>query len=189
MRKISWSYAWVDWTCLPQAPRNETEEKYFRKMLRNIPALIRDCGFQWRYPRFHPRAWVLYEIADFYYNHDHTAFYVTDDIMKIHAHIKEILVIGVREVVNKYGYKCTVESGLEILISWMEIMTILYKINPDVTRRQQVFESINRARANILILPESDLKITVDKDQGIISHAGKRYNYLYPFAPISPCLK
>lgn len=29
----SWSYAWVDWTCLPQHPRSDTEATYFRRAL------------------------------------------------------------------------------------------------------------------------------------------------------------
>jgi hypothetical protein len=46
-----WSYIWVDWTCMPQGDergiRSMIEKQYFKKMLRCIPMIIRDCAFAW----------------------------------------------------------------------------------------------------------------------------------------------
>jgi len=64
-----WSYVWVDWTCMPQAPRSEVQKQYFKKMLEVIPMLVRDCAFEWRSPVFEPRAWILFEVAEYVLNH------------------------------------------------------------------------------------------------------------------------
>lgn len=53
--KLEWSYIWLDWTCMPQVPRSAAQNKYFRKMLARIPAVIRECGYTWRFPDFQPR--------------------------------------------------------------------------------------------------------------------------------------
>lgn len=41
----TWSYIWVDWTCMPQSPRSLPEEAYFHRCLRTMPGIIRNCGF------------------------------------------------------------------------------------------------------------------------------------------------
>lgn len=61
----SWSYVFVDWTCLPQCPRSDTEKAYFLRALETMPAIIRNCGFMWNYPPFKPKLWILYEVAEY----------------------------------------------------------------------------------------------------------------------------
>lgn len=66
----SWSYIWVDWTCMPQGNdegvRTSLEKNYFKLMLAYIPMLVRDCAFVWNFPAtYEPRAWILYEVAEF----------------------------------------------------------------------------------------------------------------------------
>ena len=95
-----WSYIWVDWTYLPQAPRSEVQQTYFQKMLRFIPMLIRDSAFEWRFHSFQPRAWVLLEVAGYIINH--TEPFITPDMYNFASHADEMFEAEVRPVVSKY---------------------------------------------------------------------------------------
>jgi len=170
---LEWSYVWVDWTCLPQGPRNKLEQRYFKRMLRNIPMLVRDCAFSWRFPRFEPRAWVLFEVAEYILNH--RQFVNTDDIHTFVDHIGEMGHTGVKEVVKKYGYKCTNESDAKLVVGWLEILLILCKVVPDVGDRQMVFDELNRPFVGSLQLIHWGLEI--DKSKGIIKCNGETYEF------------
>ncbi|KAM7187004.1 hypothetical protein V8F33_011476 [Rhypophila sp. PSN 637] len=50
-----WSYVWLDWTCAPQHPRTEEEDRCFGRTLQTMSGIIRNCGFGWYYPPFEPR--------------------------------------------------------------------------------------------------------------------------------------
>ncbi|XP_014551774.1 hypothetical protein COCVIDRAFT_41985 [Bipolaris victoriae FI3] len=51
----TWSYIWVDWTCLPQHPQSPPEKTYFHYGLRTMLYIIRNTGFAYFYPPFEPR--------------------------------------------------------------------------------------------------------------------------------------
>jgi hypothetical protein len=61
----TWSYIWVDWTCMPQSPRLLPEEAYFHRYLQTMSGIIRNCSFTYFYPPFEPRLWILYEITEY----------------------------------------------------------------------------------------------------------------------------
>lgn len=65
LRQIDWSYVWVDWTCIPQHPRNDAEDSYFAESLAYLSGLIRNCGLAYRYSGFEPRMWILYELTEY----------------------------------------------------------------------------------------------------------------------------
>ncbi|KAK0624280.1 hypothetical protein B0T14DRAFT_536793 [Immersiella caudata] len=64
LQSQSWSYVWVDWSCIPQHPRSDREGVYFLPSLQTMPSIIRNSGFAWFYPRFEPRLWILFKIAE-----------------------------------------------------------------------------------------------------------------------------
>src|SRR5450432_2826696 len=43
-RFMKWSYIWLDWTCMPQVPRSDVQQRYFNKMLWCIPMIVHDCA-------------------------------------------------------------------------------------------------------------------------------------------------
>jgi len=174
---LEWSYIWVDWTCMPQVPRSESQKRYFKRMLQFIPMIVRDCAFTWRFPRFEPRAWILFEVAEFIFNH---TFRIpdTEDIRIFVSHLTEMVETGVKPVINKYGYKCTNESDSRLVIGWIEILVILSKIVPDVSQRQEIFDWINGPYVGSLSIPNLGTKI--DKSKGLIS-CNKT---IYEFTPV-----
>ncbi|KAK7216562.1 hypothetical protein V2G26_004565 [Clonostachys chloroleuca] len=58
LKQQTWSCIWVDWSCIPQHPRNEKEEAYFLRSLKTMSGIIRNCCFMWHYPPFEPRLWI-----------------------------------------------------------------------------------------------------------------------------------
>ncbi|KAI9770342.1 MAG: hypothetical protein M1839_003219 [Geoglossum umbratile] len=177
LEKIKWSYIWVDWTCLPQVPRSEVQEWYFNKILQCIPMLIRDCAFEWRFPTFEPRAWILLEVAENVFCHK--GFIWTDDNRPFILHLQEMLAHGVRPVVDKYGYKCTSKSDLRLIIGWLEIHIILVKIlRDDMATKRQILDHINKPETGCLVLYDlAKSDITVDKAKGFISYNGATYKF------------
>lgn len=186
-----WSYIWVDWTCMPQVPRSEVQKTFFKRGLSQIPMLLRDCGFSWRFPTFEPRAWILYEIAAWVF--DHKDFTWTDDNRPFIHHAFEMLTSGVRSVIDKYGYKCTNESDLDIVTGWLEIHVLLCQIfdsEDDVHSRRELHDEINRKEVGEFLGYLDWGTITVDKVNGIISYLGRTvrftplFHHYYPNVPI-----
>jgi hypothetical protein len=123
----TWSYIWVDWTCMPQSPRSLPEEAYFHRCLRTMSGIIRNCGFTYFYPPFEPRLWILYEIAEFALTcTGHIE--MTPDIKLYLLHIAEMLKIGVRATLAKYGYRCSYDRDRDYLISWLELLVLLKRL-------------------------------------------------------------
>lgn len=174
-----WSYIWVDWTCMPQAPRSKAQQTYFQKMLRFIPMLVRDCAFTWRFPAFEPRAWVLFEVAEYVLNH--TEYIVTADIQIFISHVKAMFKEGVRSVVSKYGYVCTNGGDLPVVIGWLEVLIILVKCAPNVGTRQEILDWINRSYVGTYSNPI--LGIEIDMANGVISCNGTTYHFTPVFRP------
>lgn len=132
LKKQTWSCIWVDWSCIPQHPRNEKEEAYFLRSLKTMSGIIRNCCFMWHYPPFEPRLWILYEIAEYTLSCDKgLQGMITSDIKTFADHIDEMSNLGVEAVLNKYGYKCSHNRDKEFLTSWLEVLVLLRKLSLD----------------------------------------------------------
>jgi hypothetical protein len=178
LEKTEWSYAWVDWTCMPQVPRNEAQDWYFRRMLRTIPLLVQDCAFEWRFPTFEPRAWILFEVASWLLNHK-ISQWLTDDMVQFALHIEEMVRgDGVIPTLEKYGYRCTNSSDLRLVTGWLEILVILHKVLPEIQDRQETLDKIYHPSAGTYWNP--DLGLTVNKNDGTIVHN----QIVYQFTPV-----
>jgi hypothetical protein len=173
LEESEWSYVWVDWTCLPQTPRNEQQQLYFTRMLRFVPALGRDCAFEWRYPSFEPRAWILFEVG--VYVLCHKEFMAADDVKPFVSHVKEMFSEGVRAIVSKYDYVCTNSDDLTIIIGWLELLVILARIVPDVYARHMILDWFDKSEIGSFIWPDLGLKI--DKLKGTIRCKGIKYEF------------
>lgn len=173
LEKMEWSYIWLDWTCMPQLPRSEMELRYFKKMLQCIPMVVRDCAFEWRFPKFEPRAWILFEVAQNILNH--SEFTSTADIEPFIFHVLEMFDKGVIPVIEKYAYKCTNEGDSRLVIGWLEIVVILAKVVPNVGTRQEIWDWVNRPYVGTYSNPE--LRLEIDKAKGLISSNGITYEF------------
>ncbi|KAF8348410.1 hypothetical protein F5887DRAFT_871901, partial [Amanita rubescens] len=100
----------------PEAADLGVQQTFFQKGLARIPMLLRDCEFMWRFPTYEPRAWILYEVAAWAL--DHRSFFWSHDNRPFIHHLHEMFTSGVRPVFDKYGYKCTNESDLELVTGW-----------------------------------------------------------------------
>jgi len=123
----SWSYIWVDWTCMPQDPRTELEAQYFERCLRTMAWLIRNCGFMYYYPPFEPRLWILYEVAEYMLTCE-SPMLPTEDAQSFVQHTHEMLEVGVQPVLSKYGYNCTQDRDKQYLTSWLELLVLLKRL-------------------------------------------------------------
>lgn len=179
LQKEERSYIWVDWTCMPQNPRTELERKYFKLMLQCIPMIVRDCGFMWKYLDFEPRAWILYEVAEFVLNHS-GPISADDptDILPFFRHTLEMRETSVRAVLKKHEYRCTNESDLHMVTGWLEMLVILEKVIPNAGYRQEVWDWVNKGDNGSFSNPLMD--IYIDKVKGEVRQ-GKE---VYRFTPV-----
>lgn len=173
----SWSYIWVDWTCLPQDPWTDNEETYFLRALETMPAIIRNCGFMWHYPPFQPKLWILYEWAEYTLTStgDHQ---VTEDNKEFLEHVQEMLEIGVRATLSKYGYRCSFERDKELLTAWLELLVLLKRLLVDVTNIRHLLDNLTwfPVTGNMyLATGEGDLML--HPFEGTLSLGGKRYTF------------
>jgi hypothetical protein len=171
--KLEWSYVWADWTCAPQDPRSETQREYFKKVLQSIPYLIRDCTFEWRYPKFEPRAWILFEVAEGVF--DHSKFNTINNIARFHSHVQEMIKDGVRPVIDKYGYKCKNGGDLQLVIGWLELLVILHKILPRIGSKRQFYDMLDKPWVGTFT--DYNSGITIDKANGVVSVDGTNYKF------------
>ncbi|KAF5372419.1 hypothetical protein D9757_011625 [Collybiopsis confluens] len=172
-----WSFIWVDWTCMPQSPRTPDQKRYFRRMLRCISMLCRDCCMSWRFPDFRPRAWVLAEIAEYCLTHRNHV--VTDDNRKFINHLQEMVVFGVRPVLEKYDYKCTSESDMRLVTGWLELDILIAQLLPgdhNVEYVQQILDIINRPYVGSYQVQPLD-NMLIDKAAGIITYKGVKHHF------------
>ena len=181
LNTADWAYVWVDWTCLPQFPLNEMQQRYLDRMLPCIPTIVRNCGFEWRYPKFEPRLWVLLEVAEYVLN-THGTHTVTDDIAPFISHVSKMVQEGVSSVVDRYKYKCAKENDSQLVISSMEILVILTRVVPDVRKRLEIYRWSDIPGLGIFRDYESGIEI--DKAKGVISANG----IIYKFTPIYPVM-
>ena len=179
LRHQEWSYIWVDWTCMPQVPRSQVQQEYFTKMLRSIPAIVRDCAFEWRFPAFAPRAWILFEVAEFVLTHkEHT---ITSDIRPFISHTAEMVKEGVRPIISKHHYGCTNGGDLDFVIGWLELLVIIARVVPDISDRQEILDWVDKSFVGTY--RDVTLGITIDKNMGVVSHKGTNYQFTPVFRP------
>jgi hypothetical protein len=77
------------------------QQEYFTRMLRFIPALLRDCAFEWRFPDFEPRAWILFEVAEYVLTHN-GELTITSDMQPFVSHTAEMITEGVRPIISRH---------------------------------------------------------------------------------------
>jgi hypothetical protein len=124
----TWSYVWVDWTCMPQSPRSLPEQAYFHRCLQTMSGIIRNCGFTYFYPPFEPRLWILYEITEFVLTCSEVIG-ITPDIEPFREHIDEMLETGVQATLAKHGYRCSYDRDRRYLTSWLELVVLLRRLH------------------------------------------------------------
>ena len=131
LKSQTWSYIWVDWTCMPQSPRSLPEEAYFNRCLETMSGIIRNCGFIYFYPPFEPRLWILYEITEFLLT-SFGGIGLTSDIEPYCRHIDEMLETGVQATLAKHGYRCSYDRDRQYLTSWLELLILLRRLRFDI---------------------------------------------------------
>jgi hypothetical protein len=174
----SWSYVWIDWTCLPQAPRTAAEEAYFTKILPHASLLPRDCAFEWRYPDFKPRLWILVELASYMLTSND--FTTTPDSKPFIDDVSKMLKEGTLHMIRDRDYKCSDPRDFRFLVGWLELMVIMAKLIPDVSQRRIRLETVEMPVAGTWI--DDTTGITVEKSLGLVSHKKS----VYRFAPLYP---
>ncbi|KAK6346703.1 hypothetical protein TWF696_006819 [Orbilia brochopaga] len=168
------AYFWVDFTCLPQWERTEAEELYFRRTLKTIPRLVRDCCFTWHFLDFQPRLWVLFETAEFTRNRSRPVSHA--DMEPFAKHLREMKCYGVKYVLNRNGYKCTNQGDRDLVVGWLEILLILERIVPNVRTRRAILDAIDNPMVGIC--HHEELGITTDKKKGLIDMNERRFGII-----------
>ncbi|KAJ6474841.1 hypothetical protein C8R45DRAFT_1160025 [Mycena sanguinolenta] len=177
-----WSYIWVDWTCMPQVGvdgnRTPLEKYYFGMMLQCIPMLVRDCAFEWRFPAWEPRAWILYEMAEYVLGH--LEYVTTEDSRPFLFHIQEMVLLGVHPVLHKYKYRCTHASDLDLVTGRLELLVILAKIFPDdISTRQGLLDLLDKpANGTVSNLA---LGVEINKTDGTVRYQGQVHRFTPTF--------
>lgn len=170
-----WSYIWVDWTCMPQNPRSSPEEKYFNHCLRTMPAIIRNCSFSYFYPPFEPRLWILYEIAEYRLTcEEPTNNSYTPDIEEFQKHVDEMLAIGVKQTLVKYGYRCSYDRDRQYLMSWLELLVLLRR-TIDVDFIRHIMDHVTWLNASIQFYDGG--RVQVNRYAGTLVIGGETHSF------------
>jgi hypothetical protein len=135
----TWSYIWVDWTCMPQSPRSLPEEAYFHRCLRTMSGIIRNCGFIYFYPPFEPRLWILYEITEYVLTCS-GGIGMTSDIEPFLQHIDEMLETGVQATLAKHGYRCSYDRDRQYLTSWLELLALFKRLHFSIDTIRKIMD-------------------------------------------------
>jgi hypothetical protein len=141
LKSQTWSYIWVDWSCMPQNQRSSAEAAYFQRCLRTMSGIIRNCGFSYFYPPFEPRLWILYEITEFLLTCS-GGIAPTSDIKPFLDHITEMLQIGVQATLAKHGYRCSYDRDRQYLTSWLELLVLFRRLNFNIDRIRTIMDHI-----------------------------------------------
>jgi hypothetical protein len=137
----TWSYIWVDWTCMPQSPRSLPEEAYFHRCLRTMSGIIRNCGFTYFYPPFEPRLWILYEITEYVLTCSE-GIGMTSDIEPFLQHIDEMFETGVQATLAKHGYRCSYDRDRQYLTSWLELLVLLRRLHFSIDTIRNIMDHV-----------------------------------------------
>ncbi|KAH8587249.1 hypothetical protein B0O99DRAFT_642407 [Bisporella sp. PMI_857] len=176
--KKQWSYVWTDWTCLPQAPRSETEDKYFEKMLYRVPKLIRECRFAFTYAKFSARLWTIFEWSQIVLFQSST-FNDSGEPRTMPEHFSKDLFLmsqhGVGTLVEARQYEATSKRDAWLLIGWLELHILLLKLIPNPTIRKHLFDELDKPFAGVL--HHYDIGMEIDKKNGMVIYQGKIYRF------------
>ncbi|KXH51509.1 hypothetical protein CNYM01_07661 [Colletotrichum nymphaeae SA-01] len=173
----SWSHIWVDWTCLPQYPRSESEEEYFLRGLETMPGIIRNCGFSWFYPGFEPRLWILYEIAEYTLTCD-GGIEEFEDNQEFVKHIQEMQETSVPSVLRKYGYRCSDERDKDYLTSCLEILIYLIRFGIDMGDVRRLMSHVLWFSFTPDIMYQSHFGLVqIWRFEGALEFQGQRYEF------------
>ncbi|KAH8686470.1 hypothetical protein BGZ61DRAFT_454517 [Ilyonectria robusta] len=177
LRLQTWSYIWIDWTCIPQYPRSQKEEAYFLRTLQTMSGIIRNSGFVWFYPPFEARMWILYEVAE--YTLTSTGeFQVTTDIKEFADHVKEMLQGGVRSTLNKHGYTCTYDRDKEFLTSWLEVLVLLRRLRVNIYDVRRLLDYLTwLPSARSIFMYTIDGPVELLRYEGTLILGGERYTF------------
>ncbi|RYP75991.1 hypothetical protein DL771_002063 [Monosporascus sp. 5C6A] len=174
-----WKYIWIDWTCLPQSTRSEIQEKYFTKMLLRSAILMRECGFEWRYPTFQPRLWILVEVAQYVVANIHK-YVVTPNMQPFVDDVLSMKKKGVQHVIRERGYTCTMPQDYRLLVGWLELTIIMPRLFRNVSHKRSLRDWIDIPAVGCLM--EREYGTVVDKVNGIVS----QNKNVYRFVPLWP---
>jgi hypothetical protein len=173
-----WSYVWTDWACLPQAPRSETEDMYFEKMLYRVPNLMRDCRFAFTYPKFSPRLWTIFEYSQRVLFESSTFNDPGEPRTMPEPFIKDLFLMsehGVGTVVEGRKYEATSKRDTWLLVGWLELHILLLKLIPNVITRTKLFDELDKPFIGTVHL--YDIGIEIDKWKGMVIYQGKIYRF------------
>ena len=141
LKSQTWSYIWVDWTCMPQSLRSFPEEVYFHRCLQTMSGIIRNCGFTYFYPPFEPRLWILYEITEFVLTSS-GGIGMTSDIKPFLQHIDEMLETGVQATLAKHGYRCSYDRDKQYLTSWLELLVLFRRLHFNIGTIRDIMDHV-----------------------------------------------
>lgn len=173
----AWKYIWVDWTCMPQEPRSDTEEHYFTICLHTMSGIIRNCAFTYHYPPWQPKLWILYEIAEFVLTcSDESTFYKAPDIQKFRRHIGEMVATSVRKVLEQRRYGCSYGRDKRFLTSWLELLVLLKRLQLHIDLVRNLMDGMTwQPSTPVIILPNHELELR--RFEGVLSLAKKVYTF------------
>jgi hypothetical protein len=141
LKSQTWSYIWLDWSCMPQNQRSSPEAVYFQRCLRTMSGIIRNCGFIYFYPPFEPRLWILYEITEFVLTCS-GGLPITSDIEPFLSHINEMLRTGVQATLVKHNYRCSHDRDRQYLTSWLELLVLLNRLDCNIEGIRKIMDHI-----------------------------------------------
>lgn len=174
LKSQTWSYIWVDWTCMPQDPRSLPEEMYFHRCLQTMSGIIRNCGFKWFYPPFEPRLWILYEIVVFALTSEGD-IPKTPDIEPYLQHVNEMLEKGVQATLAKHGYRCSYDRDRKYLTSSLELLVLLTGLPFEIYIIRDIMDYMTwqSTAKSLCIVGVAE----VNKLEGTIVTGGKTYTF------------
>jgi hypothetical protein len=176
LKSQTWSYIWVDWSCMPQNQRSSSEAVYFQHCLRTMSGIIRNCGFTYFYPPFEPRLWILYEITEFLLT-SYGGIATTPDIEPFLRHVTEMLETGVQATLVKHSYRCSYDHDRQYLTSWLELLVLLRRLDFDI-------EGIRRIMDNMTWFPLAQIQwypgypgVKLNRFEGILIVGGVTHTF------------
>jgi hypothetical protein len=137
----TWSYIWVDWSCMPQNQRSSPEAMYFQRCLGTMSGIIRNCGFIYFYPPFEPRLWILYEITEYLLTCS-GGIAITPDIAPFLQHVTEMQETGVQATLVKHNYRCSYARDKQHLTSRLELLVLLTVLNFDIEGIRRIMDDM-----------------------------------------------
>jgi hypothetical protein len=174
LRSQPWSYIWVDWSCMPQAPRSNKELKYFNRSLQTMSGIIRNSAFIQFYPPFKPRLWILYEVTEFTLT-CHGKIEPTPDIAPFLRHVSEMISTSVQATLEKYNYECSSLDDRAILTSWLELLVLLHQQRIDIIDLRRIMDHLTWQSSCEVYHMIGSLKIA--KFDGILTVNGSEYRF------------